>query len=156
MCILFNFNALCFHLQEFSFLLTVIIVFFHYSVYARPKSREDWMGQDNDDQATSQTLGKEMKLFSRQKFLNANKITEERSLRFRRNHNTTFNPCVKAVKLEMVAIGRAVKVHECFTTTNLGCQPVNGKFLCEKIKTVDQDSANNTYAYTSGCKCHTT
>ncbi|CAH3022398.1 unnamed protein product, partial [Porites evermanni] len=123
------------------FLLTVIIVFFHYSVYARPKSREDWMGQDNDDQATSQTLGKEMKLFSRQKFLNANKITEERSLRFRRNHNTTSNPCVKAVKLEMVAIGLAVKVHECFTTTNLGCQPVNGKFLCEKIKTVDQDSA---------------
>lgn len=153
MCILFNFNALCFHLQEFSFLLTVIIVFFHYSVYARPKSREDWMGQDNDDQATSQTLGKEMKLFSRQKFLNANKITEERSLRFRRNHNTTSNPCVKAVKLEMVAIGLAVKVHECFTTTNLGCQPVNGKFLCEKIMSLFKDSAGKICLYTSGCRC---
>ena len=153
MCILFNFNALCFHLQEFSFLLTVIIVFFHYSVYARPKSREDWMGQDNDDQATSQTLGKDIKLFSRQKFLNANQITEERSLRFRRNHNSTSNPCFKAEKVEMFAAGLAVKVHECFTTTNLGCRPVNGKFLCEKIKSVVNDSAGNLYAYNSGCRC---
>ena len=153
MCILFNFNALCFHLQEFSFLLTVIIVFFHYSVYARPKSREDWMGQDNDDQATSQTFGKDIKLFSRQKFLNANQITEERSLRFRRNHNSTSNPCFKAEKVEMFAAGLAVKVHECFTTTNLGCRPVNGKFLCEKIKSVVNDSAGNLYAYNSGCRC---
>ena len=29
----------------------------------------------------------------------------------------------------------------------------NGKFLCEKIKSVVNDSAGNLYAYNSGCRC---
>ena len=46
-----------------------------------------------------------------------------------------------------------VKEHVCFKTTALGCNPVNGKYLCEGVLAAYLDSANKTQAYTSGCKC---
>ena len=138
-------------LQEISLLLTVIILYCHYSVHARPKSRDEQMGQDH--KATAETLGKVIKLFGRQKILNFKKTSVEKNLRFRRNHGTSFNPCVKEVKALMINATHAVKEHVCYNTTNLGCDLVNGKSLCEKILTMYQDSAGKTEAYTSGCKC---
>ena len=138
-------------LQEISLLLTVIILYCHYSVHARPKSRDEQMGQDH--KATAQTLGKVLKLFGRQNILNFKKTSAEENLRFRRDHGTSFNPCVKEVKILMINQTYGVKEHVCFKTTNLGCSPVNGKYLCEKNLTMYRDSAGKTQAYSSGCRC---
>ena len=46
-----------------------------------------------------------------------------------------------------------VKEYACFKTTNLGCKPVDGKYLCEKVLTMYLDQAGKTQAYISGCRC---
>ena len=43
----------------------------------------------------------------------------------------------------------------CYNTNNFGCNPVNGKYLCEGVLVTYLDSANKTQAYTSGCRCVT-
>ena len=53
----------------------------------------------------------------------------------------------------MINATHVVKEHVCFKTTALGCNPVNGKYLCEGVLAAYLDSANKTQAYTSGCKC---
>ena len=134
-------------LQEISFLLTFIILYCHYSVHARPKSLDVRMVQDH--KATAQTLGKVIKLFGRQNILKFKNTSAEENLRFRR----ASDPCVKEVKLLMINATHVVKEHVCFKTTNLGCNPVNGKYLCEKVLGMYLDSAGQTQAYTSGCRC---
>ena len=106
-----------------------------------------------DHKATAQTLGKVIKLFGRQNILKFKKTSAEKNLRFRRDHGTSFNPCVKEVKALMINATHAVKEHVCYNTTNLGCGLVNGKSLCEKILEMYLDSAGKTQAYTFGCKC---
>ena len=102
-----------------------------------------------DHKATAQSLGKVIKLFGRQHVLKFKNTSAEENLRFRRDSN----PCVKEVKLLMINATHVVKEHVCFKTTNLGCNPVNGKYLCEGDLAAYLDSANKTQAYTSGCKC---
>ena len=131
--------------------MTAIILYCHYSVHARPQSRDEQMGQDQ--KATAQTLGKVIKLFGRQKIINFKKTSAEKNLRFRRDHGTSFNPCVKEVKVLLINATHGVKEHVCYNTTNLGCKPVNGKYLCEKVLTMYQDPAGKIQAYTSDCKC---
>ena len=127
--------------------MTVIILYRHYSVHARPKSRDVQVVQDH--KATAQTLGKVIKLFGRQNVLKFKNTSAEENLRFRRDSN----PCVKEVKVLMINQTYGVKEHVCFKTTNLGCNPVKGKYLCEGVLAAYLDSANKTQAYTSGCKC---
>ena len=134
-------------LQEISFLLTFIILYCHYSVHARPNSRDVQMVQDH--KATAQTLGKVIKLFGRQNILKFKNTSAEENLRFRRDNN----PCVKDVKVLMINQTYGVKEYACFKTTNLGCKPVNGKYLCEKVLTMYLDQAGKTQAYISGCQC---
>ena len=105
-----------------------------------------------DDKATAQTVGKVIKLFGRQNILKFKKTPAEENLRFRRDH-TSFNPCVKEVKVLVINATHGVKEHVCYNTTNLGCNPVNGKYPCEKILSMYQDSAGKTQAYISGCRC---
>ena len=131
--------------------MTVIILYCHYSVHARPQSRDEQMGQDH--KATAQTLGKVIKLFGRQKILNFKKTSAEENLRFRRDHGTSFNPCVKEVKVLLINATHGVKEHVCYNTTILGCNPVNGKYLCEKRLSMYRDSAGKIQAYISGCRC---
>ena len=131
--------------------MTAIILYCHYSVHARPKSRDEQMAQDH--KATAQTLGKVIKLFDRQKILNLKKTSAEENLRFRRDHGTGFNPCVKEVKVLVINATHGVKEHVCYNTTNLGCNPVDGKYLCEKVLDMYLDQAGQTQAYISGCRC---
>ena len=81
------------------------------------------------------------------------KTSAEKNLRFRRDHDTSLHPCVKESQFLAINQTHGVKEHVCFKTTNLGCKPVNGKFLCEKMLSMYRDSANKTQAYTSGCRC---
>ena len=53
----------------------------------------------------------------------------------------------------MVTAILGVVEHVCYNTTNLGCNPVDGKYVCEKVLSMYPYSANKTQAYTSGCKC---
>ena len=131
--------------------MTVIILYCHYSVHARPKSRDEQMGQDH--KATAKILGKVIKLFDRQNIVNFKKTSAEENLRFRRDHGTSFNPCVKEVKVLVINATHGVKEHVCYNTTNLGCNPVDGKYLCEKVLDMYLDQAGKTQAYTSGCRC---
>ena len=128
-------------------MLTVIILYCHYSVHARPKSRDVQVVQDH--KATAQTLGKVIKLFGRQNILKFKNTSAEENLRFRRDNN----PCVKDVKVLMINQTYGVKEYACFKTTNLGCKPVDGKYLCEKVLTMYLDQAGKTQAYISGCRC---
>ena len=102
-----------------------------------------------DHKATAQTLGKVIKLFGRQNVLKFKNTSAEENLRFRRDNN----PCVKEVKVLMINQTFGVKEHVCYHTSNTGCNPVNGKYLCEGVLAAYLDSANKTQAYTSGCKC---
>ena len=81
------------------------------------------------------------------------KTSAEKNLRFLRDYGTSGNPCVKEVQALPINQTHAVKDHVCFKTTNLGCSPVNGKYLCEKMLSMYLDSANKTQAYISGCRC---
>ena len=128
-------------------MLTVIILYCHYSVHARPKSRDVQVVQDH--KATAQSLGKVIKLFGRQNILKFKNTSAEENLRFRRDNN----PCVKDVKVLMINQTYGVKEYACFKTTNLGCKPVDGKYLCEKVLTMYLDQAGKTQAYISGCRC---
>ena len=97
--------------------------------------------------AREDTLGNTIyKVFRRQANPRVKQVSVKRSLLF-------FNPCVKEVRVLMVTEKFAVKEHVCYTTTNFGCSPVNGKYLCERVLTAYLDSANNTQFFTSGCKC---
>ena len=127
--------------------MTFIILYCHYSVHAGPKSRDVQMVQDH--KATAQTLGKVIKLFGRQNILKFKNTSAEENLRFRRDNN----PCVKDVKVLMINQTYGVKEYACFKTTNLGCKPVDGKYLCEKVLTMYLDQAGKTQAYISGCRC---
>ena len=142
-------------LQEISYLLTFIILYCHYSVHAGPKSRDVQMVQDH--KATAESLGKVIKLFGRQEILNLKKTSTEKNLRLRRDHDSSSNPCVKEVLITRINLiineTHVVKEHVCFKTTNLGCNPVSGKYLCEKMLSMYRDSAGKTQAYTSGCRC---
>ena len=102
-----------------------------------------------DHKATAQNLGKVIKLFGKQNILNLKKASAEKNLRLRRDSH----PCVKEEKLLMINPTHSVKVRVCYNTTNFGCSPVNGKYLCEKIKKMYQDSAGIMQAYTSDCRC---
>ena len=106
-----------------------------------------------DHKATAQTLAKVIKLFGRQKILKFKKTSAEENLRFRRDQTQVLHPCVKEVKILTINATHGVKEHVCFNTTNLGCKPVNGKYLCEKKLSMFLDSAGKTQAYISGCKC---
>ena len=128
--------------------MTVIILYCHYSVLARPKSRDVRMVQDN--KASAQTLGKVIKLFDRQNILNFKKTSAEKNLRLRRDLS---NPCVKEVKVLVISATHGVKEHVCYNTTNLGCNPVKGKYPCEKMLSMYRDSAGKLQAYISGCRC---
>ena len=114
--------------------------------------------------AREDTLGNAIyKVFRRQANLGVKQVSVERSLlkktsaeenlRFRRDHGTSFNPCVKEVKVLLITATHGVKEHVCYETTNLGCNPVDGRYLCEGILAAYLDAANKTQAYTSGCKC---
>ena len=138
-------------LQEISFLLTFIILYCHYSVHAGPKSRDVEMVQKH--KATAESLGKVIKLFGRQNILNFKKTSAEKNVRFRRDPGTSYNPCVKEDRVLMINNTHGVKIHVCYNTSNTGCNPVNGKYLCEKILSMYYDSAGKPHAYISGCKC---
>ena len=102
-----------------------------------------------DHKATAQNLGKVIKFFGKQNILNFKKASAEKNLRLRRD----FNPCVKEEGALMISQTHVVKQYVCYNTTNLGCGPVNGKYLCEKIGSMYRDSAGKTRAYISGCRC---
>ena len=114
--------------------------------------------------AREDTLGNAIyKVFRRQANPGVKQVTVEKSLRkktsagknlrFLRDYGTSPNPCVKEVQALQINQTHGVKEHVCFKTTNLGCKPVNGKFLFEKMLSMYRDSANKTQAYTSGCRC---
>ena len=106
-----------------------------------------------DHKATAQNLGKVIKLFGTQNILNFEKASAAKNLRSRRDRGTSSNPCVKEEKLLMINPTHSVKVRDCYNTTNVGCSPVNGKYLCEKVLSTYQDSAGIMQAYTSDCRC---
>ena len=103
--------------------------------------------------AREHALGNAIKVFRNQANPDVKQVSVRRSLRFRRDHDIFSNPLLCRVGTLQVAGGLAVNVHVCLITSNIGCQPVNGKFLCEKIKSAVNDSAGNLYTYTSGCRC---
>ena len=103
-----------------------------------------------DHKATAQNLGKVIKLFGKQNILNFKKASAEKNLRLRRGSS---NPCVKEKKLLMISQTHVVKQYVCYNTTNLGCSPVNGKYLCEKVLSPYKNSAGKEEYYTSGCRC---
>ena len=149
---LYNLEPVYLVLQEIAFCITIAVCF-HLSVRAGPRPRN----------AREDTLGNAIyKVFRRQANPGVKQVSVERSLlkkksaeknlRFLRDHGTSFNPCVKEVKILMTNATHAVK-HVCYHTTALGCNPVNGKYLCEGVLAAYLDSANKTQAYTSGCKC---
>ena len=119
-----------------------IAVCFHWSVRAGPRLRD----------ARENILGNAIyKVFRREANPDVKQVSVERSLlKFPRE---PFNPCLKGVETRLVADGLYVNVHVCYNTTNLGCRPVNGKFLCEKIMSLLKDSAGKICLYTSGCRC---
>ena len=108
-----------------------------------------------DRKATAQNLGnfKVIKLLGTLNILNFKKASAEKNLRFRRDHGTSFNPCVKDERVLMINATHGVKEHVCYNATNLGCRPVNGKYSCEKILSMYQDSTGKIQAYTSDCRC---
>ena len=106
-----------------------------------------------DHKATAQTLGKVIKLFGRENILKFKKTSAEENLRFRRDQTQVLHPCVKEVNVLMINPTHGVKIYVCYNTTNLGCNPVNGKYLCVKDLSMYQDSAGKPHAYISGCKC---
>ena len=81
------------------------------------------------------------------------KTSAEKHLRFLRDHGTSFNPCLKEEKFLGINQTHVVVEHVCYSTTNFGCSPVNGKYLCEKMLSMYLDSAKKTKAFTSGCRC---
>jgi len=81
------------------------------------------------------------------------KTSAEKNLRFLRDYGTSFNPGVKEVKVLRINQTHFVKEHVCYNETNLGCNPVNGKYLYERVLSLYLDSAKKTLAYTSDCKC---
>ena len=85
------------------------------------------------------------------------KTSAEKNLRLRRDHDSSSNPCVKEVLITRINLiinqTHVVKEHVCFGATNLGCNPVSGKYLCEKMLSMYRDSTGKTQAYTSGCRC---
>ena len=103
--------------------------------------------------AREHALGNAIKVFRNQANPDVKQVSVRRSLRFRRDHDIFSNPLLCRVGTLQVAGALAVNVHVCLITSNIGCQPVNGKFLCEKIKSAVNDSAGNLYTYTSGCRC---
>ena len=118
--------------------------------------------------AREDTLGNAIyKVFRRQANPGVKQVTVERSLlkktsaeknlRLRRDHDSSSNPCVKEVLITRINLiinqTHVVKEHVCFGATNLGCKPVNGKYLCEKMLSMYLDSTGKTQAYTSGCRC---
>ena len=115
--------------------------------------------------AREDTLGNAIyKVFRRQANPGVKQVTVERSLlkktsaeknlRLRRDHDSSFrDPCLKEVLIKRINQTHVVKEHVCFGTTNLGCNPVSGKYLCEKMLSMYRDSTGKTQAYTSGCRC---
>ena len=150
---LYNLEPVYLVLQEIAFCVTIAVCF-HLSVRAGPRPRN----------AREDTLGNAIyKVFRRQANPGVKQVSVERSLlkktsvekhlRFRRDHDTSFNPCVKEVLIKRINQTHAVKEHVCYGTTTLGCNPVNGKYLCEKKLSMYRDSTGKTQAYTSGCRC---
>ena len=107
-------------------LWTTISVCFYWYVCAVPGSRD----------AREHALGNAIKVFRNQANPDVKQVSVRRSLRSRRDHDIFSNPCGSRVETLQVAGGLAVNVHVCLITSNIGCQPVNGKFLCEKIKSL--------------------
>ena len=112
--------------------------------------------------AREDTLGN-YKVFRRQANPGVKQVSVERSLlkktsakknlRFLRDHCTSVHPCVKEVLVRMVTSKFAVKESVCYNASILGCNPVNGKYLCEGVLSMYLDSANKSHVYTSGCRC---
>ena len=114
--------------------------------------------------AREDTLGNAIyKVFRRQANPGVKQVSVERSLlkkrsaeknvRFLRDHGTSFNPCLKKVQALQINQTHIVQEHICYSTTNLGCNVVNGKYLCEVVLAMYLDSAGKTQAYISGCTC---
>ena len=80
------------------------------------------------------------------------KTSAEKNLRFLRDHGT-INPCVKENKFLPINQTHGVIEHVCYNISNVGCNPVNGKYPCDKILSMYRDSAGKIQAYVSGCRC---
>ena len=138
-----------FFVQKISFLLPVVLIaYFHYCVHAGQKSGDIRVIKvDGHQAATVQTLGNAFKLVHKQKIPDV----REESLRFR--PDDSFNPCLKTSVVILTNQTHVVKNHVCYKTTNLGCKPVNGKYLCEKVLSMTKDSNGSVFAYVSQCRC---
>ena len=140
-----------FFIQKISFLLPFVIAYFHYSVHAGQKSGDIRVIKVDSHQATTlQTLGNAFKLVHELKIPDV----REKSLRFR--PDDSFNPCLKTTEAIMIEQDIGVKSLVCRKTTNLGCKPVNGKYLCEAIRSIIVNSTGYEHPFTSACQCEKT
>ena len=140
-----------FFIQKISFLLPFVIAYFHYSVHAGQKSGDIRLIKvDSNQAATLQTLGNAFKLVHELKIPDV----REKSLRFRPGNS--FNPCLKTTEVIMIEQDIGVKSLVCRKTTNLGCKPVNGKYLCEAIRSIIVNSTGYEHPFTSACRCKKT
>ena len=105
---------------------------------------------DSHQAATVQTLGNAFKLVHKQKIPDV----REKSLRFR--PDDSFNPCLKTTEVIMIEDDIGVKSLVCYKSTNLGCKPVNGKYLCETIRSIIVNSTGYEHPFTSDCRCKKT
>ena len=138
-----------FFIQKISFLLPFVIAYFHYSVHAGQNSGDIRVIKvDSHQAATVQTLGNAFKLVHKLQIPDFS----EKSLRFR-PADESFNPCLKTTVVIMIEQGVGVKSLVCRETTNLGCKPVNGKYLCEKVLSKIRNSTGALLPYVSQCRC---
>ena len=147
--VMLRFRSFFFFVQKISFLLPVVLIaYFHYCVHAGQKSGDVRVIKvDSHQAATVQTLGNAFKLVHKQKIPDV----REKSLRFRPDDSS--NPCLNTSVVIMIDQTVGVKSLVCRKTTNTGCKPVNGKYLCEKVLSMIRDSAGKLFAYVSQCRC---
>ena len=105
---------------------------------------------DSHQAATLQTLGNAFKLVHKLKIPDV----REKSLRFR--PDDSFNPCLETTEVIMIEQDIGVKSLVCRKTTNRGCKPVNGKYLCEAIRSIIVNSTGYEHSFTSACQCEKT
>ena len=144
------FLSFLFFIQKINLLLPFVIAYFHYSVHAGQKSGDIRVIKVDSHQAATVTLGNAFKLVHKQKIPDV----REKSLRFR--PDDSFNPCLKTTEVIMIEEDIGVKSLVCAKTTNLGCRPVNGKYLCEAIRSIIVNSTGYAHPFTSACRCKKT
>ena len=142
---------LFFFYTENQLLIPFGIAYLHYSVHAGQKSSDIRVIKVDSHQATTlQTLGNAFKLVHELKIPDV----REKSLRFR--PDDSFNPCLKTTEVIMIEQDIGVKNLVCRKTTNLGCKPVNGKYLFEAIRSIIVNSTGYEHPFTSACQCEKT